>query len=244
MGKFVLLDARLLAGGADLSGASNKVELKGEVEEKDVTNFRSEGWKEVLGALKAGELAAGGQWEAGDPGLVDNAAWQQLGGRGPWTAAPADLIDGALAYQLYGLQSSYKLGDAVGEVAPWEATAKSSWPLVRGRIAHPLGVARTASGSGTALELGAVADRARLYASLHVLSAAGDAPSLTVTVESDVDDTFADPTTLLTFDPAAAAGGQILRTPGTPVTDTWYRATWTVAGTAPSFLFVVALGIA
>ncbi|MER7002206.1 phage tail tube protein [Dactylosporangium sp. NPDC000555] len=41
----------------DISGAIKKAELSIEVDEKDVTNFLSAGWKEVKGGLKSGSLA-------------------------------------------------------------------------------------------------------------------------------------------------------------------------------------------
>ncbi len=243
MSKFVLTDVRLFAVGADLTGHSNKVEISAEVEDKDVTNYESQGWTELLGGLATAEISGGGQWEAGDPGQVDDASWSQLGGLGAWTVGPDGAAVGDLAYFTNALRSEYTLGDAVGEVAPWEGMAKSSWPLVRGQIAHPPGTARTATGSGTGLNLGAVAAGQRLYAALHVLSVSGTTPSITVTVESDADNTFASPTTQLTFDAATAVGGQIMRTDGTAITDTWYRAAWTITGTTPSFLFLTALGI-
>lgn len=244
MGRFVLTDVRLFAVGADLTGNSNKVEISAEMEEKDVTNYRSGGWKEVLAGLGSAELSGGGQWEAGDPGLVDDASWSQLGGVGPWTAGPDGAAVGDPAYFMNALRCDYKLGDAVGEVAPWSGTAKSSWPLVRGQIAHPPGSAQTASGAGTALNLGAVAADKRLYASLHVLSVAGTStPTITARVESDDAGGFASPTTRLTFTAATAAGGQILRTDGTAITDTWWRLAWTISGTTPSFMFAAALGI-
>jgi hypothetical protein len=247
MSKQVLFDVRLFAGGADLSGASNKVEITAEVEEKDATNYRSGGWKELLGGLADSTITGEGQWEAGDAGKVDDAAWAQLGGRGPWTVAPNDAAVGGLAYVTRALTSQYKLGDQVGNVAPWTGKAAGTWPVARGQIAHPPGTARTADGSGTAVELGAIEAGKRLYAAVHVLSVAGTAaPTLTVTVESAAaDDTdFADATTRLTFTGATAAGGQILRTDGTAITDTLFRVAWTVSGTTPSFLFAAALGIA
>ncbi|MER8042711.1 hypothetical protein [Streptomyces sp. NPDC094032] len=243
MSKQILTDVRLFAVGADLSGASNKVEISGEVEEKDATNYRSAGWKEVLGGLGSAEISGEGQWEAGDPSLVDDASWAQLGGLGPWTVCPTDSVVGALAYFTNALRADYKLGDAVGEVAPWSGTAKSSWPVVRGQIAHPPGTARTSSGSGTALNLGPVPEGKKLYAALHVLSAAGTTPSLSVSVESDDAAGMATPTARLTFAAATAAGGQILRTSGAAITDSYVRVAWTVAGTSPSFMFAVSLGI-
>lgn len=240
----VLLDCRLFAVGADLSGHSNKVELSAEVEDKDATNYRSGGWKEVMGGLGSAEISGEGQWEAGDPSLVDDASWAQLGGVGPWTVCPQDSTVGALAYFTKALSADYKIGEAVGEIAPWTGTAKSSWPVVRGQIAHPPGLARTTTGSGTALELGPLTTGQRLYAALHVLSLAGTGtPTITGRIESDADGTFASPTTRLTFTAATAEGGQILRTDGAAITDTHWRVAWTVSGTAPSFMFASSLGI-
>ncbi len=243
MGKFVLLDARLFAPGADLSGASNKIELTSEIEDKDVTNYRSQGWKEVLGGLGSAEISGEGQWEAGDPSRVDDASWSTLGGVGPYTVCPNDSVVGALAYLVSGLRTDYKVGDAVGEVAPWAGTVKSSWPLVRGQIAHPPGTARTATGTGTALNLGAVPAGKRLYAALHVLSAAGTTPSITARIESDDSAGFGTPITRAAFTAATAPGGQIARTDGLAITDTHYRVAWTISGTTPSFMFAVSLGI-
>lgn len=244
MAKTVLLNVRTFAVGVDLTSNSNKVEITTEVEDKDATNYGSQGWKEVLGGLTSAEIAAEGQWEAGDPSKVDDGAWGTLGAVGPWSvSANNGAAVGDLAYLVNALRADYKLGDAVGEIAPWTSTAKSSWPMARGQFAHPPGTARTATGTGTALNLGAVAAGKRLYASLHVLSVAGTTPSLTARVESDDANGFASPTTRLTFNAATAVGGQILRTDGTAITDTWWRVAWTISGTTPSFLFASALGI-
>lgn len=245
MSKTVLLDARLFAGGADLSGNSNKIEITSEIEEKNATNYRSDGWKEVRGGLASAEMAGEGQWEAGDSGMVDDSSWAQLGGNTAWSASPADAVVGDLAYFMKAMRADYALGDAVGEIAPWSGTAKSSWPLVRGVFAHPPGTARTSTGDGTAQQLGALTAGQRLYAAVHVLSVSGTStPTITVEIESDSQEDFGGtPETRLSFDAATARGGQILRTDGTAHADTWYRPTWTVSGTNPSFLFVVALGI-
>lgn len=244
MSKFVLTDVRLFTGGADLTGHSNKVEISAEVEDKDTTNYASQGWKEVLGGLASAEISGEGQWEAGDPGKVDDHSWTSLGGLGPWSIGPAGAAVGSLSYFTNALRADYKLGDAVGEVAPWTGTAKSSWPLVRGQFAHPPGTARTATGVGTSMNLGAVAAGKRLYAALHVVSLAGTAtPTITARIESDDATGFASPTTRLSFSAATAVGGQVLRTDGTAITDTWWRVAWTITGTTPSFLFVSSIGI-
>lgn len=245
MSKTVLVNVRTFAVGVDLTGVSNKIELSSEVEEKDATNYGSQGWKEVVGGLGSAELSGEGQWEALDPTKVDDASWSQLGGVGPWSVSTNNAANvGDLCYFLAGLRSNYKLFGQVGDVAPWSGMAKSSWPLVRGQFAHPPGTARTATGTGTALNLGAVTAGKRMHAALHVLSVAGTAtPTITGRVESAPDNTFASPTTRLTFAAATAVGGQILRTDGTAITDAWWRVAWTISGTTPSFLFVSSLGI-
>ncbi|WP_460067388.1 hypothetical protein [Streptomyces sp. YKOK-I1] len=245
MSKTVLLNVRTFAAGVDLTGASNKIELSSEVEDKDSTNYASGGWKEVLGGLGSAELSGEGQWEAADPSKVDDASWAHIGTVIPWSVSANNAANvGDLAYLMSALRSDYALFDAVGEVAPWSGTAKSASPLVRGQFAHPPGTARTATGTGTGLQLGAVPSGKKLHAALHVLSVAGTStPTITARVESSVDNTFASPTTRLTFAAATAVGGQILRTNGTAITDTWWRIAWTISGTTPSFLFVGSLGI-
>lgn len=244
MAKSVLTNVRCFAVGLDLTSVSNKVELSSEVEEKPTTNYGSGGYTEVVGGLASAEISGEGQWEAGDDTKVDDASWAQLGGTGPWSISANNAAAvGGLAYFTKAMRADYKLGEAVGEVAPWTSTAKSAWPLVRGQFAHPPGTARTTTGTGTGLELGAVTAGRRVYAALHVLSVAGTTPSITARVESSEDDTFAAPTTRATFTATSEAGGEILRTDGTAITDTWWRVAWTISGTTPSFLFTSALGI-
>jgi hypothetical protein len=243
MGKQILTDVRLYAGGADLTGMSNKAELSGEYEDKDVTTFGSAGWREHMGGLGSAEIAAEGFWEAADLSKVDDQTWALLGGVGPWTVAPNLANVGSLAYFMNAFEASYKFGGSVGDVAPYTSGAKSNWPLVRGQIGHPNGTPRTATGTGSSVQLGAVPAGKQLYAALHVLSVAGTTPSMTARVESDNATGFPSPVTVATFNPATGISSQILRVPG-PLTDDWFRFAWTISGTTPSFMFVGAFGIA
>jgi hypothetical protein len=54
--KMVLLAEYLSINSNVLNEFTKKAELSIEVEEKDVTNYASLGWKEVTGGLKSGEL--------------------------------------------------------------------------------------------------------------------------------------------------------------------------------------------
>ncbi|MBN0043122.1 hypothetical protein JS756_03125 [Streptomyces actuosus] len=57
MPKMVLLAQYLNINSTDLSAFTKKAELTVEVEDKDVTNYASNGWKELLGGIKSAELA-------------------------------------------------------------------------------------------------------------------------------------------------------------------------------------------
>ena len=57
MAKMVLLAQFLSINSNTLNSYTKKAELTVEVEDKDVTNYASLGWKEVLGGLKSAELS-------------------------------------------------------------------------------------------------------------------------------------------------------------------------------------------
>lgn len=246
MAKMVLLDSRLFVGGADLSGSGNKIEIAEESEAKPATNWRSGGAVELLGGLSQVDISAEGQWEVGTAGSVDDAFWAQRRTLDPWTASPSDGSDtsvGELMYLTRAVRLGSKMLGQVGDVAPWSATARGTWPLVRGVSAHQSGTARTSTGDGTAVQLGAVASGQHLYANLHVLSVSGTStPTITVAVESDDAEAFSDATERGSFAAATAVGGEAIRLAG-PFTDTWWRVTWEITGTTPSFLFLVSFGI-
>lgn len=247
MTKLVLLDARLFVGGADLSGQGNKIELDEEWEAKATTNWRSGGAEEVIAGLGKVTASAEGQWEAGDPSKVDDAMWANRRVIEPWSVAASsesDLAAGNLMYLTRMLRTKSQLWGDIGDVAAWQADASGSWPLVRGQSAHPSGVPRTSTGSGTAINLGAVATGRHIYCNLHVLSVSGTAtPTITVTVQSDDAEGFPSSTTRGTFGAKTLAGEhEAMRIAG-PITDTWWRVGWTITGTNPSFLFLVSLGI-
>jgi hypothetical protein len=244
MGRFTLQNVRMFAGGADLTTVSNKVELNAEAEEKDATAFAAAGaaWKEVLAGIRTTSISASGQWEAGDLSKVDDAAFAALGTQAGVSVCPAGAADGSLAWLSAYLRQNYTLGGSIGDVAPWNGTFQGSWPLVRGTVLAT-STARTATGTGSAFQLGAVPAGKSLYAAVHVMSVAGTTPSLTVKVQADNAVGMPSPVDALTFTAQNAIGGQILRAAG-PLTDDWFRATWTITGTGPSFLFAVTAGIA
>lgn len=240
----VLTDCRLYVAGGDLTGYSNKVEMAAKAANLDKTTFGSGGWKERAGGVFDGSAMLEGFWQAGDPGQPDDLWWTNLGvATVPLTGIPTSGTVGSLAYLTRGLDSEYKPGAKHGELLAWSAQLDVNWPIVRGVVMHPQGTARTATGIGSPLQIGAVSSSQALYVCLHVLSISGSStPTLTVDIKSSVDNTFASPTTRGTFAAATALGGQTMRIPG-PITDTWWKSNWTISGSTPSFLFAVSAGI-
>jgi hypothetical protein len=244
MSKLVLLNTRTFAGAVDLTGVSNKATIGAKVDGVDVTNYGSAGWTELLGGLAATDIAIAGFFESGLPGVTtfeDPELFAQFGAVGPWTMAPDGMADSAVTYLTNALECTYQVGDEVGKAAPFEATAAGVTKLVRGVIGHPPGTARTATGTGTANQVGALTANQSLYCNLHVYSVSGTTPSITVRIESDNAVGFPSPVTVGTFTAATGLGGQHMRIAG-PITDDWFRAAWTISGTTPSFLFVVSFG--
>jgi hypothetical protein len=249
MAKFALKGTRLFTGGVDLTTVNNKIDLKAEIEEKEATAFNPASttvvWKEVLGGIASTTCSAAGQWEAGDETKVDDGTWAALGGVGALTVFPAGgaVAVGDICYLTKMLTGSYQVGGAIGDVAPWSFEAAGAWPLVRAACLNPPGTARTATGSVLGPQIGATSSAQALYITLHVLSVSGTStPSLTVAITSDNNSGFSSPAAVGTFTAATAVGSQTMKVAG-PITDDYVRAGWTISGTSPSFLFLVAAGI-
>ena len=241
----VLTDARIYYASLDATGYSNKIETGVSVDEDDVTTFASNAWHERVGTLFDTQVSGHVFWQAGDLSQPDDVMWAQLGvSTQPLTVAPTSGAVGTLCYLTKTLETDYKPAGDVGKVLAADVTWKGNAPLARGQILHPQGTARTATGNGTGVQVGAVLATQRMYANLHVLSISGTAtPTITVKVQSSVDNTFASPTDRITFVAATTLQGQCGSVLGA-VTDTWWRAVWTISGTTPSFLFAVSAGVA
>lgn len=240
----VLLDCRLYLDGADLTGYSNKAEIAAKPAKLTRTTFGDGGSNTYVGGVFDGSANLEGFWQAGDLSQPDDSFWANLGvSTVPLTGVPTGGNVGDLAYLTQGLETQYQPGAKQGELLAWTADLETNWPIVRGKILHPQGTARTSSGNGTGVQLGALSSTQALYVCLHVMSISGTStPTITVAIQDSVDNTFASPHTSGTFAAATTLDGQTMKVVG-PVTNTWYRATWTITGSTPSFLFAVSAGI-
>jgi len=227
----ILRDSKIWAGGYDISGDLNSVTGMAGVEEKDGTAFGHLA-RGYLPGLQTANIEAAGYWR-----LALDAVLQPFGLQDEAvTIAPLTGAAGERAFFVRATQGKYDIGGEVGEVYPFELSVRGKdTPLVRGTVFYnATGV--TASGNGTAYQLGTVATGQTLYAALHVLSASG---SLDVTIERDSAEGFPSPLTTITFNNMSAIGSQLM-VDTSEYSNDWWRAEFTVSGT---FDFVVVVGI-
>lgn len=236
----VLTDALVLVNGADLSGYSNKVSVDAMVDELDATTFASGGWSEKVGGLAASEFMVEGFWDAGSSVKPDDRLWTDLGTVAAWTATPAAAV-GTVAYFGNVLSGSHVVGGDVGTLAPFAARGMGSGRVIQGQLLHSPGTARTATGTTTGVQLGALSSSQAMYAALHVCSVAGTTPSIDVTLQS-ASSQGGSYTDRITFTTADDVTSELLSYAGAQ-TNTWWRVSYTISGTGPSFLFAVAAGI-
>lgn len=139
-----------------------------------------------------------------------------------------------------GKFSGWKLSDPVGDMVKFTAEIEGSDGGVVGRSLHDTATTETITANGASVDAGA-GQLTTLFGGighLHVLSATGTSPSLTVKIQDSADNsTFAD---LITF--TAATARTFERKFFTGTVRRYIRATWTIAGTTPVFGFAAGFG--
>jgi len=240
----VLTNVTVYLAQFDISGFLNSVKL--DYAAKPLNDTRYGHTTEVnKGGAKGVNFAIGG---FGDPATagMEAIAFNRIGTANlPLTVSPLGAAAGDVAYFFHALKASLKTFGNHGELMPYQGTASASGtPLVRGKVFVSAATAKTATGSSSILQLGAVAAGKRVYASLHVLApVAGSLPTLDVIVQSAALVGFGSPATRLTFTQATAPTSQLLSAAGA-ITDAFWRVTYTIGGTgSPSFPIVVVVGI-
>lgn len=237
-------DMSILVGGLELAGHGKDVALSTTVAELDTTNFASQGYRTVIGGNKSSTINLGLMQDRA-AGSVDESAWALLGVADTPHSVCTPSADGSLAYLWRGIPLSYAPAmGAAGELAMTQISGQSSTGgVVRGQLIHPGSASRTSSGVGTGQQLGAVVAGKSMYAALHVLTAAGTTPSLTVKVQSDDNSGFASATDRITFTAATLGNTAQWSSVAGAVTDDWWRISYTISGTGPSFSFAVTAGV-
>jgi hypothetical protein len=245
LGKFY--DAKIFAGAYDLSGQSNSVQLSYNAAMLDATTMGMTTKANIAGIKDAKIDAAGFMAAPSATDLTDGQLFSNVGlSTIPVSLMPTNAnVEGSIAYLMSAAQPDYSIGTSHGAMAPYKFSAvpgSLGYPLVRGYVLEPGTVARTASGNGTGVVVGAASATQRIFAALHVVSVSAS-DTLDLIIESDADGNFAaGQTTRFTFTQATAITSQFMMLAG-PVTDTYWRASWTLAGSGISIQFAVVLGI-
>lgn len=240
----VLTNCAIYAAQADLSGKTNRVALSAEVDVQDTTTFGSGGYKSALGGLKKTTADIDGYFEALDTTYPDERLFTDIGSSGvPHTFIPNGGADGDLAYFFRSMRSTYSWTGQVGAVAGFTGSAVGDGqPLVRGTVLLPNTSTRTSSSTGTGRQLGAVSSTQRLYAVMHCFAVTGGTPSMTAVVQSDNGAGFGTPATALSFSAQTTIGSQFVSAAG-PITDDYFRISYTISGSTPVFTVSISVGI-
>lgn len=236
-------DALIGLGAYDLSGVSNEASLALGMDELDSTVFGVTAKGRMAGLTDADfNLAA-----IFDPANSDAPLFGQIGvspGDSSILTLGASRAEGARAFIARDCGYSYQLGAGIGELLTCSFSGKASKVLPGGYILEPGSTARTSSGNGTGVQVGAVGATQLAYATLHVFSITGSSVSLTVEIESDDNSGFTSAVSRITFTAATDGGGitSEWKSVAGAITDDYWRAKWTVTGTA-QFKFIVGFGI-
>lgn len=238
MATLILTNPLVALGDLDVSGDLNQVQLEYALDEVDDTRFGMNTHAVAPDPLATVNGSMSGRWEGGD-GNVDDRLFANLGAIGNLSLTPTR-GDGDTAYLMQTVRMSYQPSGAIGERFNFEASLSARGDLIRGHLLHDAQV--TASGTGSAVDVGTVGSDETLYAALHVVAASGTSPTLDVKIESDDASGFSSPVDRITFDQATDRTSQWKTLDGA-VADNFFRVNHTVGGTNPDFLYIVTIGI-
>ena len=245
MSNLVLTDCKLYVGQYNFSGVANQIKLDYNAEMLDATTFNGSGTRIFVPGLRTVALSGKGlaETESVGPSLwTDDVMFSRIGATAvPMSVAPVGNIEGERALSFKAVNATYQpLSGEVGSLLEYDLDAQASdnTALIHGFMMAT--GAKTVTGNGTGFLIHDVEEGKRVYGALHVVAWTG-LTSLTVTIESGVTGSFTPPTTRLTFATKTALGYDWKEeTAGVGgITDTYWRAKWTIAGTGSCSIYVV-----
>lgn len=134
MAKSVLLASFIALNAGDLSAYCSKIELKAEVEDKDVTTFASGGWSEVLGGIKSFELGLTFKQDVA-ASAIDSIMWPLfLAGITTFEVRLSNAVVGASNPKYTGsvlIKEWAPISGSVGDVAEVDVTFPGTAALTR-----------------------------------------------------------------------------------------------------------------
>lgn len=144
----------------------------------------------------------------------------------------SDLAVGDLVNIWQGVASRLDVGADEGEILKGSISTEGAYRVVQAR--RLLRAQQSASsGTGTAVQLGAVSSAQALYAALHVVGTTGTPSGTVFSIVSAPSSTLAGSTTRATFAAGTSARVGEWKEAAGAITDTWFAASWAgFAGTA------------
>lgn len=232
-------DALIAIGKYDLSGKSNECSLSLSVDALDSTVFGNTSRRKLPG-IADGTLSAACVWDDVVETAINDLPRDASDNEGAFLFAPAK-TNGGRAY--IGSACTYQVerGGAIGDLYAASLSANFRNVSPNGFVSENGQTARTASGNGAGLQLGAVSATQSLYAVLIVPAAAGG--TLDVVIESDDNGGFTTPVTRITFTQVTTSAIAYYASVAGAITDTFFRARWTIAGGGPSYNLIAGIGI-
>mgnify|MGYP000968940331 CR=1 FL=1 len=242
MSSFVLSNAQVLVGSAELSAFTGEFTVGGEVAIEPAQHMAAGGYAVTLPGIVRASFDVKGNADFASGGVSQTFGYAQLGTQYAASVVPAGTAatygDAAVLTRGYLSRLKGLLG-ATGKVAGFELGLTSDTAEVNGFVGAPL-ASRTTSGlTGTAVALTGPTASQRLWAALHVTAASGT--NLAVKVQSDDNGSFTSATDRITFSTVSATGWQFSYVDGSFSSETHHRVTATVA--TGTFSFVVLMGV-
>jgi hypothetical protein len=235
----IFKDAKQYVGQYDISGDSNQVSVSSACAESDTTCFGHGATRTSLGLETATVQSQGFHRLAANSGSNILRAKLNLDGQ-PWTVVPEGAAEGNRALFLpLTVQAGYNVGGSVGDKFPFSVNVKSqAQPLIQlGRV-FAIGQ-KTANGTSTAFQLGAIPAGQALYATIHILGVVSS--NVEITIERDTAEAFDDDPEDVISEEFNAADFAVGTSATAEADKDWYRVSWTLDGTSANV--VVVLGI-
>lgn len=241
MAKSVYTNAGVYFSGYGLSGYLNSVELSMARDAVEVTSFGDSVRNHIPG-LSINTIAASGFYDAT---LVDAVADANI------PSAAEDLVivaptrtAGDRAYILAAQLNRYTLGASIGDALEATFAWGSRDDMVAGYLQNTPATTITATGNGSAVQLGALGADEELWAAVTTIAApTGTSPTFDLIVESDDNGAMSSATTRATFSQITSSRTHAIQRIAGAVTDDYWRMSWTVGGTTPVYAVAMAFGI-
>lgn len=244
MAKRVNADYTILVGNLDMSADVSTIDWPITMDAVEVTNYASGLDREYLAGLRKPMLTVQGFHNVPQP---DTLLGSYPSGFPVSVSLVRPVAEGSIVYAFKAMSSAYQQTFPVGAAAGFSASfecGSGDQRVTRGVHLVSRAAAKTATGASTGGNYGAVTATQKAYAYLFVPTVSGTSPTLDVIIQSDDNSGFTTPVTRMTFtqETGVTAGYQALSVAGA-ITDTYWRASWTISGTGPSFDFAVAFAI-